>query len=168
MKWTPKYIKQCEEAEEIQRLWKPKIGDWVQLRHKTLKKQVESYLDPLLVVEDVNKDAVYVYLPKSIYEKTDLKLVNYRVYNPYYNSTNGWWWWVWLPTQSQLQEIIGIEPYILIEKFNKWFNHTFERLGFRPSPSEWTMEQFWLSFCQEVLYNKIWDEKKEKWVKEDK
>jgi len=169
MKITERYIKMCEKAEEIQRMWKSKIGDWVQLRHKFLNGKIENDLNPLLVVEDVSEDAVYVYYPESIHEKIDLKMVCWRVYKPFHNSNNGWWWWVWLPTQEQLQEMV--KPFLgdeknLLRNFALWLLGRYSSVISKEYIELFdTGNEVTLAFVMWERYQKVWDDEKEEWVK---
>lgn len=76
--------------------------------------------------------------------------------------------WIGLPTQEQMQEQIihrypgyltMFEVFILFLRTDYIRKHV--RKGF-DSP-----EQFWLMFLQEALYGEIWDDKKQKWIKEN-
>ena len=169
MRISERYIKMCEKAEEIQREWKSKIGDWVQLRHKFLNGKIENDLPPLLVVEDVSEDAVYVYYPESIHEKIDLKMVCWRVYKPFHNSNNGWWWWVWLPTQEQLQEMVELWGSDAFRKMDYVLWILRKECIFTTDLIYWqnfnSFKEFWLAFVMWKRYGKVWDDEKEEWVK---
>lgn len=71
---------------------------------------------------------------------------------------------VWLPNQSQLQEMV----------FGKgnWLYGTGAcgqaqyLIDFVNSPAEyWTMEQLWMAFVMREKYGKVWDSTKEDWIK---
>ena len=74
---------------------------------------------------------------------------------------------IWLPTQSQLQNMIieywwgngkpGNWLSVLLQKFNWWLNDTL--------PESTSMEQLWIAFYMHE-HNKIWVG--DKWVKEEK
>ncbi len=69
---------------------------------------------------------------------------------------------VWLPSQSQLQEIIsenfgGLTAMQLIDILNDWINSlTFNKY---PDNLGYSMEQIWLGIAMETLYSKIWNGK---------
>jgi len=70
---------------------------------------------------------------------------------------------IWLPRQDQLQAIITTNKYFrfsLIELFYHFANKNI--------PKFTSMEQLWLAFVMYMKYNKIWDNEKEKWIKEKK
>ena len=60
---------------------------------------------------------------------------------------------IWLPTQSQLQGMVGFKngnEWWLLDIFHLWTKET--------SLADITsMEQLWLSFCLKTLYNKVWN-----------
>lgn len=161
------FIQMSEKAVEIQKLWKPKHGDLIQQRHKTLNGRVSNNLDPLLVVEDIHKDAVLAYLPHSIYEKTKMEMVCWNVNNKWFNDSNGWWWWVWLPRQDQLQDIVmnhwfenapidEKQPSNFeksIQKFHNEVNNYWEYFKLK------SWEQLWLAFVMKECWNKFWNGK---------
>jgi len=69
--------------------------------------------------------------------------------------------YIWLPRQDQLQAIITTNKYFrfsLIELFYHFAN--------KNVPKFTSMEQLWLAYVMYIKYKKIWDNEKEKWVKE--
>ena len=154
MLFTTKYIKMCKEAKEIQKDWKPKVGDYCVCSRGMIgvltsnKKQKVTYPDG---------NTGYAYVGVRL---EDGALWSSR--KP-----------VWLPTQEQLQEIVttnsasSYKDYELIEDFHLWFSDSFERLHFRPAVDDWAMSQFWLAYVMYKNYNKVWHYHKEKWVKRE-
>lgn len=76
--------------------------------------------------------------------------------------------WIGLPNQKQLQEQIihrypgyltMFEVFILFLRTDYILKYVSKNFG---SP-----EQFWLMFLQKELHDEIWDDKKQKWVKEN-
>ena len=66
---TKNYIKMCEQAEEIQKLWKPKIGDYYYEKghHKICDKKPYHYIAIL------DKEKLYLF-----YKKHNDNLVEYK------------------------------------------------------------------------------------------
>ena len=146
MDFTEKYIKMCEKAEEIQRRWKPVIGDWL-----CWKIDYEDRL--IMIVYDTQKissalSMLFVVSPFNKY-KTALKIKEA----------------IWLPRQDQLQEMILEE-----EKMTNCLLLTEMFVEFLDKHREWlfeslcSMEQLWLIFVMWELYGKIWDDGKEEWA----
>ena len=59
---------------------------------------------------------------------------------------------IWLPSQGQLQEMVKLDHDIylgaILSAFMRWYNENQITLS--------SMEQLWLSFAMEEIYNKIW------------
>ncbi len=77
--------------------------------------------------------------------------------------------YVWLPTQSDLQEMVDwrtcsirIEWCSLPYKFS-WQDDPLRIDGVNGD----SMEQMWLAFVMKANYRKVWDNKKEDWIKTD-
>ena len=71
---------------------------------------------------------------------------------------------IWLPTQSQLQEMVRtVYLYELINQFNNWFDDQVLIEGLAKFDNA-SMEQLWLAFVMKELYQKIWSKEKEKWI----
>ena len=69
---------------------------------------------------------------------------------------------IWLPRQDQLQKIITNKGYFrfsLIELFYHFANRNVDKYT--------SMEQLWLAFVMWHKYKKIWDNKKEEWIKKE-
>ncbi len=68
---------------------------------------------------------------------------------------------IWLPTQSQLQEMVGDYGYCL----NLLHDFQCPEVNFPDVYSTFTsMEQLWLAFVMNENYCKVWDFKKEEWI----
>ena len=71
----------------------------------------------------------------------------------------------WLPRQDQLQELVidpeGDRPdvFSLFNMFNHWQMNTVPML-------EATAEKLWLAFVMYYRFDKLWDDKENRWVKE--
>jgi len=152
MLFTNRYIKMCKEAKEIQKDWKPKVGDYCVCSRRMIgiltsdKKQKVTYPDG---------NTGYAYVGVRL---KDGALWSSR--KP-----------IWLPTQEQLQEMVTTNSASshkdceLIEDFHLWFCEFFKRLYSRPAVDDWIMNQFWLVYIMYKNYNKVWHYHKEKWVK---
>jgi len=131
--FSKRYIKMCEEAKEIQNLWKPHIDDYVY--DENGKSWTGSY--------------VYVLGNEWAWVEGNEDFYNYRERYKV----------IWLPRQDQLQAIITTNKYFrfgLIELFYHFANKNISKFT--------SMEQLWLAFVMYVKYNKIWNNKEEKWV----
>jgi len=98
---TDNFINQCEQAEEIQKAWKPKAGDYVQL----------------------NKNR-QIYLISSVEKSKDKKKVVF--YTNIINGNDSWCYieffkdnFIYLPTQEQLQEMSGLSWWRFDERCNE-------------------------------------------------
>jgi hypothetical protein len=164
MDFSKKYIKMCEKAEEIQREWKPQLGDFV-----------------YGITDDEGNLAVTVVMEATT-GWTSIRVVD--IYNsdkmPYDDFQM--FQLTWLPRIDQLIEMVltyrcgdvtphncdkgecytpPIPDYIMLFKeFNWWFkvNHK----GIIDS-----MEQLWLTFVMWKRYKKVWDNEKEEWIKNE-
>lgn len=140
---TETYIKMAD-CEEIQGLWKPSEGDWV-IERRYLG--LPAYPSVLL---------------GGLRDGTFIVAVGWEE-NDYLDEEGA----IWLPTQSQLQNMIieywwgngkpGNWLSVLLQKFNWWLNDTL--------PESTSMEQLWIAFYMHE-HNKIWVG--DKWVKEEK
>jgi len=77
--------------------------------------------------------------------------------------------WIELPTQDQLQEMLGNELGELLELLNKYSLYYIDDNGIRSD--FWfvhrltSMEQLWLAFVMKEKYGKVWNG--ENWIKEE-
>ena len=148
MDTTPKYIKMCEEAEEIQKKWNFEDGDFYLHRFPDKEghfvgKEINMCLCPSCNVKDSHGDThVNEYCPKG---------------------RN-----IWLPRQDQLQEIIDWEGLPVDCGVGLHFicNELIQFLKQNQSQTQQlnSMEQLWLAFIMKEKFNKIWDNKEETWT----
>jgi len=134
MRISERYIKMCEKAEEIQREWKPKMGD--------------RYWNTLWRVLPENYPEI---LCSGSFVKGDLKE---KVKN------------IWLPTQEQLQGMLTNNAFwyyqgsdCLNREMARVYGSLYAQGYFE------TGNEFWLAYVMWKKYQKIWDDKKEEWVK---
>jgi len=133
MDTSKEYIKMCEKAREIQELWFRENGNFVFWKATNSIK---------IITDTFNTD--------------DLKI------------------FIWLPRQDQLQDMViekwkkGIKegnsyrgyPISFIEDFNQFIRC---QIAQKYNCVNWSMEQLWLAFVMENLYNKTWNG--EGWIK---
>ncbi len=148
---TERYIKMCEKAEEIQREWKPQTGDWaIDVWHR----------NPVVVaIVELSGRLLVSQIGGSLYENEQDKFF-------------------WLPTQEQLQGMVEDEilrgslgldyrgpckrHIDLFWAFRFWFE---KRAGEGYIRTCTSMNELWLAFVMWEKYGKVWDDKKEEWVK---
>ena len=174
IKWykDPVYIKMCEKADEIREAWKPQVGDVCAQSTRGLTgykyESFDYYTYTLYSCTDMY-DAPLIYL---LYDaecpSCDLLMrgIEFKESDRF----------IWLPTQSQLQEMAGLELQELVEDFYQfamcsWAAQEdddvfckFDRsLSFHYGDIEIaSMEQLWLAFVMNEKYDKVWDG--EDWV----
>ncbi|MHC1635857.1 MAG: orotate phosphoribosyltransferase, partial [Candidatus Methanospirareceae archaeon] len=74
---------------------------------------------------------------------------------------------IWLPRQEQLQNLLDVDFYyhaFVLDEPNNAMRDIYSNDGLS-SPFE-SGEQFWFAFVMWEKFEKVWDEKEEKWVKE--
>jgi len=144
---TQNYIKMCEQAEEMQKEWKPKCGDCC----------IDKWNGETMLIISVKADAVSL--------KTKC-LLYYEKYGDYwaFGTQVGYWNTIdklfYLPIQEQLQEMIIDEDkheewFTVLENFCEKYKDFYINLD--------SMNELWLAFLYDEKYHKIWTG--EKWVK---
>ena len=143
MDTTPKYIKMCEKAEEIQKGWKPKAGDFYAWAGHTVRKEGTVIIG---VVKYYDPSTNLIHGMQTMAERRHRLDV------------------ICLFRQDQLQEMVGIESrYQLLHKFDMFYHNLY--IDFVSVDASFTsMEQLWLAFVMKEKFNKIWDDKKEEWI----
>jgi len=151
---TERYVKMCEKAEEIQKAWKPKVGDWILRKYDIFGKEIDTEIWG----EDKLQEIVIIHRKSSI--GGYYMLVNEdgeeRIFNSkkeYYKTTS-----IWLPTQEQLQEMCNPPLDVLLQEFWQWIPKY--EVGVKYA----SMNELWLAFVMWTKYHKIWDDEKEEWV----
>ena len=130
---TEVFIKMCEKAGEIQKLWVPIIGD----------------LTDMGIVLDI-------YREENCLRSGVLKISyarNFLHHDTVQNHPKEYL--VWLPRQGQLQKLTGIESIpTLLSQFNEFvFGNVEYATQFIDS-----CEKLWLAFVMKKRYNKVWNE----------
>ena len=90
-------------------------------------------------------------------------------------ATDGYPCETWLPHQDQIQEMMGLKLYDLLEQIRKFIDKSTWTLNKIGKDGLWgkpkkcirfvSMEQLWLAFYMYKKYQKVWSSKEEKWVK---
>ena len=125
-----KAVEVCRKAIEVQRLWKPKVGDWF----VTPAGKVELFDKSFYIKENFISD--YDIIENELWERK-------KIY--------------WLPRQDQLQDMVKSEyecDYDMNLDFTEFTTnlYTHEQIGA-------SMEQLWLAFVMHELHSKQWDGK---------
>lgn len=131
MDTSKEYIKMCEKAVEIQKLWKPKTGDV--LCHKNT--------GDILWVDRFNQNNIFVCDHLS----------------SVYTSKQGS---IWLPRQDQLQGMVeNKRDFGIGHNVNLFHNFVFSKysVDYRANDIFISMEQLWLAFVMKEKYQKVWD-----------
>jgi len=145
------YIKMCEKAEEIQKAWKPKVGDYALCSYA---KTVEIYIISKIEVEGSAKKFGIIYYINEIKGLASATLMGNILKDDF----------VWLPTQEQLQEMTE-------GRFHIWGNlnslsmtaSIADRDSHQVCKNIDSMNELWLCYVMKEKYNKIWTG--QKWVK---
>jgi len=136
---TQSYIKMCEQADEIQKAWKPKLLDKV-ITKRTLTNNNYSQ-NAVGYIEDFE-----------------------HPYDEYYYKNYGY---IYLPTQEQLQEMVVDKSFHIWGTFNNLFmtaaSDPHNRDFYQVCSELSSMNELWLAFVMNEKYHKIWTG--EKWVK---
>lgn len=151
MDTTKKTIKMFREAWEIQELYNS--DEYNFLWHEEL-------------VNDWDRK-------KFVYSKYNKKvMLHFFVEKDDCGRTRSVWSCWWLPYQDQLQEMVAEtsgfdgKRMIGLELCNFWAWYQQNRPGdIGVEMKLWpSWEQLWLKFVMKIKYNKLWDDKKEKWI----
>ena len=137
---SPKFLKMCMKAEEIQKNWELSDGDFY------------------IPVKGSGKK-----IPSKTYILNDLETKSYI--SDYINKERGSF--IWVPRLDQLQKMIdwtkwelGIRKKIRFEMYYTSISGE-ENSGMVTGAS---MEQLWLAFLMKEKYGSTWDSEKEEWV----
>ena len=135
---TDNYIIMCEQAEEIQKAWKPEKGDiYTTVVHGKATDIINIYIDgfSFLPQKFVPLSALYIYLP------TQEQL------------------------QEMIKPTHGVDDFGLVEEFFDFVYGEDSQPNQIDSPIK-SMNEFWLAFVMHEKYNKIWNGEKWEAVKE--
>ena len=132
----------CEKAKEIQKLWKPIIGD--NFCHKIIMKHTHA-------------DIVVNYSKGDNYYNSGVTGLRFKLA---ITSSN------WLPRQDQLQKMLDFggnpEWWPKLNVLKQFADKTWQTSNVKSYQMPYrTMEQLWLALVMKNKYNKTWD--KEEW-----
>jgi hypothetical protein len=153
---TDNYIKMCEQAEEIQKIWEPKIGDYVfnDGTYIITKFESDSITNTKMYrLEDIN-NVILTFEMESILKE----------------------YFTWLPTQEQLWK--KMEKYMFNRKHyinmtTNWYNKRYDFAVFKlidTEPDEYeelcniegrNIKECVMQIIMRIKYNKVWTG--EKW-----
>ena len=156
MLFTTKCIKMYKEAKEIQKDWKPEVGDYCICGRGMIgvltsnKKQKVTYPDG---------NTGYAYVGVRLEDGAP------------WSSRKP----IWLPTQEQLQEILwqylrrkwDVDDSCKFGVFLVAVNNYVDNFGMSIVNAFTSCQELWLDLVMSKKYNKIWWHGKEKWVKRE-
>jgi len=147
MDCSVEYIEMCRKAVEVQEVWKVKTGDYC--THPD-----GEWADTKGLVCGGIMGSVHVLRNMAGSSgASGFHYTNYEIFNQQDC--------VWLPRQDQLQDMIPNEP-AWDYRFSKFSNWVDTELGMEVCNSVDSMEQLWLAFVMNELYQKKWNGKE--WV----
>ncbi len=180
MDTSEQYIKMCESAKEIQKLWQPDIGNWF----------LNDYRGTTEFTKDVEKQIwgddkdkwekiqCLTYKPsiKEYVTISDSDGAHTYKMDEFFKHRH-----IWLPRQDQLQEMLkGSHTIVAIIQGLHWFcdpdhfcpdndnehkNCKCYEIGIERRKMFKTIEQFTLAFVMDELYKKKWNGSE--WIKRD-
>ena len=149
---TKKYIKMCEKAKEIQKAWKPKVGDYVWRKYTVFGEEIDKQfwdkdkMEEIIILTYASEIEGYFHATK------DGQTRIFESHNEAHKKTC-----VYLPTQEQLQEMIDLNGWhnILVAIIYWYQEADIENIS--------SLNELWIAFVMHEKYNKIWTGKD--WVK---
>ena len=156
MDTSNEYIKMCEKAEEIQKVYEPTEGDFIWVREEDYWDCYDEVDGCIFVVFDSDGDLCFD-AGVSCGRSTDYENIGYAVELSEVERR------VWLPRQDQLQDIVRskILHTDAIGAVWKLYNAVGpNRTGLYGKLR--SLEQVWLVFVMEEKYKKVWDGKE--WI----
>ena len=148
---SPEYIKQCEKAEEIQELWKPKDGDFYTSSDHSL---IEiSHRCPCADEDDMGTTEAAVGCGDIWLPRQDQLQEMYARY---------------VADELDLKDISHSTTMMVFIDFCEWINSRYEEAPYVCNPTNvfHSGEQLWLAFLYAGKYNRIWNG--EDWVEKEK
>ena len=161
------YINMNAKAIEVQKLHKPAVCDRYVCACEACRKNIKvpHYIQDYDMDHLNKRDLTNVYEP---YAKM-VRDADTCTFVAFYNERHldEWLSYIWLPTQAQLQDMIGegfIEKYGL-KGFISFFGDFADESEYMDNGNDkrfTSMEQLWLAFVMKEKFNKIWDG--EEWI----
>ena len=148
---TNRYAMMCQQAEEIQSLWRPKQCDFI-INFADIEEGLSFCRSAESLVQVVNMYYEEQESEHYLQECEDLKEQA-----------------LWLPRQDQLQKII--EPdnanvhSVMIKVMETQYHDSSKKTLVSAPELFYSMEQLWLAYIMREKYNKVWNE--EEWVTEE-
>jgi hypothetical protein len=133
MDTTPKYIKMCEKAEEIEKPKLPRPGDWFAYKYHRKYSQIACY-------GHFEEQHMYIGHPIWLPRQDQLQEMLWK---------NGY--------EHKFDLHIDLEQWVIDMTGDSYDALQPEKLNLD------TLEQLWLAFVMHEKYGKTWDEEKEEW-----
>ena len=157
------YIRMCREASQLQKLWKPKVGDFVWRRYTFFNEEIDKRIwnkrEEIIILTYASDVDGYFHATRN----GETRIFN--SHNEAHKATC-----VWLPTEEQSQEIAMtlrslqgrvMQPFWeLVDQFNYFIFGDDTRKYVSQFNS---FKEFWFAFVMGKKYNRIWNGKT--WVK---
>ena len=149
------YIKMCEKAEEIQKIWEPEECDYTAYDARSTCAMVsyersDKFEFKVGCIGDSN-GGVFGFRYRE-HKRLIIERNWYNRDNDIFESE--YYWSIWLPRQDQLQEMVTVsQPQELLSLIYHWMgSEEFSNYVFTFD----SMEQLWLAFVMKK-YNKTWN-----------
>lgn len=163
MDTSKEYIEMCEKAEEIQKEWKPMVGDYL-FRKYTI---FGDLIDEKIWGDKTTEINILTY-KSSVQNFHHAVTVNgeTRLFNSAYDLTKETC--IWILRQDQLQELVkdrmwgnwDLSKFLTLDPFyDFWKTEFIEKHNHYNS-----MEQLWLAFVMKEKFNKTWTNDKKEWI----
>ena len=156
---TDNYIKMCEQAEEIQKLWKPEEGDnFAYIKVVPFRREKDK-----LIIEKIGNFGNSRYFSQWGFKNR--KLYKEVYFSENWQSNEEYIGVIWLPTQEQLQGMYKqkwANGQTYLDYFYQWAKKQYNPFVLNREDISWN--ELWLAFVMHEKYHKIWTG--EKWIKE--
>ncbi|MCK4297188.1 MAG: hypothetical protein KAX28_11095 [Candidatus Marinimicrobia bacterium] len=173
---TKNFVKQCEQAFQLQKNWKPKVGDYVWRKYTFFSEEIDKQfwdkdkMEEIIILTYASEIEGYFHATK------DGETRIFNSHNEAHKKTC-----IWLPTQEQLQEMVSDMVYArYLKKQPKHYFIQFQKkeiahkillteifnyLIWGKNPKDTSMNELWLAFVMSEKYNKFWTGEKWKEIK---
>lgn len=151
------YIKMCEKAEEIQKLWKPAGGDFLVYDYRGTTKTSREFEKKVWGDDDKTWERIEIlcYQPSELKDWFISTTGEESIIKSSQDLTREHC--IWLPRQDQLQEMVYAQgnniDTNLAEAISQFYHFSMDK--YRQSFT--SMEQLWLAFVMREKYSKVWD-----------
>ena len=139
LQFDNEHIEMCKKAIELQKNHKMQVGDYyIHKAHNDMGLITHRY-DSL--TGKVNDESIFQF------RNLTRKCLSFDLIPDHI---------IWIPTQRQLQEIVGKEKdrndFGVIEYFMHWYNKNETHI------TDYSLDKMWLMFTMHILYGKMWME----------